>query len=208
MRGNSSRGNREIPQVSAADGATDRSEKVQTPKSDMYACGKSDDCIVPEKPSNNDMRSTEMVEGRRSTEGNTVGPATSWTQSQIDVSPGLHRVREAAQRDKRMRFTTLLHHVTVDLLRRSFRQLRQEAAPGVDDLTWDQYELNLEERIGCLLQHKVIPSLNFYPIWTCNYFQEMTNRAETILGGVWYRIRRSMPPRIPVTSFLHRSTIT
>ena len=109
-----------------------------------------------------------MVEGRRSTEGNTVGPATSWTQSQIDVSPGLHRVREAAQRDKRMRFTTLLHHVTVDLLRRSFRQLRQEAAPGVDDLTWDQYELNLEERIGCLHQrihggtYRSLPSKRAY----------------------------------------------
>ncbi len=168
MRGNSSRGNREIPQVPADDGAAGRPEKVYNPKSGMHAWGKSDGCIVPKKPSNNDRKSAEMVEGRRSTEGNSVGPAASWTQSQTNASSDLHRVREAARRDRQMRFTALLHQVTVDLLGRSFRLLRKEAAPGVDELTWEQYEVNLEERIRCLHQrvhggtYRALPSKRAY----------------------------------------------
>jgi group II intron reverse transcriptase/maturase len=63
------------------------------------------------------------------------------------VSIGLQRVREVARRDKRARFTALLHHVTVDLLRDSFFALKRDAAPGVDGLTWRQYEVNLEDRL-------------------------------------------------------------
>src|SRR5262249_23784053 len=59
----------------------------------------------------------------------------------------LQRVREVARRDKRARFTALLHHVTVDLLRESFYALKRHAAPGVDGLTWPQYEADLEDRI-------------------------------------------------------------
>jgi RNA-directed DNA polymerase len=168
MRGNSLHGNREIPQSSVADGAADRPEKVNDRPSGMHGWGKSDDCIVPKKPSNKDGRSAEMVEGRRSTEENTMGPAASWTQSQSSVSSGLHRVREVARRDKRARFTALLHHVTVDQLRESFRLLHRDAAPGVDDLMWRQYEVGLEERIRCLHRrvhggtYRALPSKRAY----------------------------------------------
>jgi group II intron reverse transcriptase/maturase len=115
----------------------------------MHTRGKSDDRVVPEKPPNNDRDdlSAEVVEGRRSTEGNTLPEAASRTQSRLDASIALQRVRVAARRDRRARFTALLHHVTVDLLRESFYALKRRAAPGVDGLTWEQYEADLEERL-------------------------------------------------------------
>src|SRR6516164_3865624 len=65
MRGNSLHGNREIPAVSVVVGATDRPEKVLDQTSGMNAAGKSDGCVVPEKPPNNDTTSAEAAEGRR-----------------------------------------------------------------------------------------------------------------------------------------------
>jgi RNA-directed DNA polymerase len=76
--------------------------------------------------------------------------AASRTQSRIDASIALQRVREVARRDRRARFTALLHHVTVDLLRESFYALKRHAAPGVDGLTWAQYEADLEARLADL----------------------------------------------------------
>ena len=131
MRGNSLHGNREIPQVPVADGAAGRSEKADGRTSDMHAGGKSDGRIVPKKPPNNGRAhpSAEAVEGRRPTEGNTLPAAAPRTQSRTSASIGLQRVREAARRDRRARFTALLHHVTVDLLRDSFYALKRERPP-------------------------------------------------------------------------------
>jgi retron-type reverse transcriptase len=56
-------------------------------------------------------------------------------------------VREAASRDKRARFTALLHHVTTKLLMGSFYALKREAAPGVDGVTWQEYETDLDEKL-------------------------------------------------------------
>ena len=72
---------------------------------------------------------------------------TSRTQSREIASRGLQGVREAAQRDKGLRFTTLLHHVNEKLLLDSFYQLKKEAAPGVDRVTWSEYEQGVEGRI-------------------------------------------------------------
>src|SRR3954447_3602681 len=148
-RGNSPHGKREIPRAPAADGGAGRSGKVVDLEPDMHARGKSDDRVVPGKPPNNDGDdpSAEAVEGRRSTEGNMLPEAASRTQSRLDAWIALQRVREVARRDKRARFTSLLHHVTVDLLRESFYALKRHAAPGVDGLTWEQYEADLEERL-------------------------------------------------------------
>ena len=58
------------------------------------------------------------------------------------------RVRlQTARTDKRARFTALLHHITEDRLRESFYALKRQAAPGVDDVTWQQYEVDLEVRL-------------------------------------------------------------
>jgi RNA-directed DNA polymerase len=76
-----------------------------------------------------------------------VPEAASRTRSRLDAWIALQRVRDVARRDRRARFTALLHHVTIDPLRESFYTLKRHAAPGVDGLTWEQYEADLEDRI-------------------------------------------------------------
>ena len=56
-------------------------------------------------------------------------------------------MRQAAKDRKQERFTALLHHLTVDLLRDSFFALKRKAAPGVDGVTWQEYETGLEDRL-------------------------------------------------------------
>jgi hypothetical protein len=114
----------------------------------MHATGESHDCVVPTKASNKDRQgSAEGLEGRRSIEESTGEVNPSRTQSREIGSRGLHGVREAAKKDKELRFTALLHHVTEGLLRDSFYALQRQAAPGVDRVTWQQYEQGLEARI-------------------------------------------------------------
>jgi group II intron reverse transcriptase/maturase len=114
----------------------------------MHAAGESHDCVVPAKAPNKDPQGlAEGLEGRRSIKENTIEVNPSRTQSREIGSRGLHGVREAARRDKELRFTALLHHVTEGLLRDSFYALQRQAAPGVDRVTWQQYEQDLEARI-------------------------------------------------------------
>jgi RNA-directed DNA polymerase len=147
MRGNSLHGNREVPVSSIADGSMYRSGKGTPQNPDMHGTGKSDGGIVPMKSPNNGRRPAEAMEGRPSTKGNSVQTATSPTQSGIDVSPGLQRVREVASQDKKVRFTAPMHHIDVPLLIQSFYSLKSEAAPGIDGVTWQQYEANVYDRI-------------------------------------------------------------
>jgi RNA-directed DNA polymerase len=146
-RGNSSHGNREIPMSSLVDGSVDRSGKGTPLTPDVHDIGKSDGGIVPRKSPNNGRRPAEAMEGRPSTEGNSMQSVTSPTQSGTDVTPGLQRVREVARRDKKARFTALLHHLDVPLLIRSFYALKSSAAPGSDGVTWQQYEADVYNRI-------------------------------------------------------------
>ena len=67
-----------------------------------------------------------------------------------DLLSRLERVREAARRDSQVQFTCLIHHITVDLLRESYRKLNPKAAPGVDDVMWAEYGNGLESRLGDL----------------------------------------------------------
>jgi hypothetical protein len=147
MPGNSLRENRETPLVSGSS-TPDRLEKATSYKASMYAGGESDERVVPAKRSNNEEQSwAESVEGSRSTKGNTAEAHTRRTQGRERVSQGLGGVREAARRDKKQKFTALLHHVTSDLLRDSYHSLKRQAAPGVDGVRWQQYGEGLEERL-------------------------------------------------------------
>jgi group II intron reverse transcriptase/maturase len=74
-------------------------------------------------------------------------PNNQPTQSGERVSQGLTGVRERARKNKQERFTALLHHVSVELLRASYDGLKRKAAPGVDGVTWKQYETGLEDRL-------------------------------------------------------------
>jgi len=116
--------------------------------SNMNAGGESDGRVLPGKHPNKDGKSSaEGAEGRRPTRENTGQTAASQMQSWGNALAGLQRVREAAKRDKRIRFTALLHHVSVALLTDSFYALKREAAPGVDGLTWQEYERDLDKRL-------------------------------------------------------------
>jgi len=81
------------------------------------------------------------------TKRNSDEDRTHRTPSRTECVPGLERVRAAARRNQEQKFTALLHHVNVNLLRASYEELNKNAAPGVDEVTWRQYGEGLEERI-------------------------------------------------------------
>ena len=111
----------------------------------MYGSGKSDSAIVAGKPTNKAGRpAAESVEPRAGTKGNADQQSTRQAQDWESVSQALARIRQAAKQRKKERFTSLLHHVSVDLLRLSFFALKKDAAPGVDGLAWRDYETGLE----------------------------------------------------------------
>src|SRR5271157_4337642 len=116
--------------------------------SNMHVAGESDGRVLPTKGPNSVGRPAgEGLEGRRPTKENTGPTAAARTQSRIPAPAGRDGVREAAQKDKKVRFTALLHHVTVDLLWDSYYQLKKQAAPGVDGVTWQEYGAGLGERL-------------------------------------------------------------
>ena len=147
--GNSLHGNREVPGIPSPDGGDGRLGKAKCHTPDVHVSGKSDGCIVPRKLPNKGRRylPAEEVEGRRPTKGNTERTATPRTQSRKSVSPGLQRVRKVAKKDKDVRFTALLHHVTPEALEDSFFALKRQAAPGIDGVTWEQYQKALGKRL-------------------------------------------------------------
>src|SRR5450432_541209 len=89
----------------------------------------------------------EIVEGRPLTKENAEEPTPNRTPSREIGPSGLDRVREAAKGDPKMRFTALLHHVNIELLRSSYQHLKRGAAAGVDEVTWQEYGDGLEERL-------------------------------------------------------------
>src|SRR5271165_4844380 len=112
---------------------------------------KSGRAIVAGKPTNEAERSgSEPVEPRAGAEGNAGQPSTRRTQDRESVTEGLERVRQAARQRKKERFTALLHHVNPDRLRTAFYALKRKAAPGLDGVTWDDYEADLEPRLADL----------------------------------------------------------
>jgi RNA-directed DNA polymerase len=128
-----------------------RSGKAPSRTSDMHALEESDRTIVPmNQPNKEDSSSAEVGEGRVRTKENIAQSNTSPTQSGERVSQGLRGVREAAKARKQERFTALLHHLSVGLLRDSYYALKRQAAPGVDGVTWKEYEDGLEGRISDL----------------------------------------------------------
>jgi RNA-directed DNA polymerase len=110
---------------------------------------KSDSGIVAAKPTNKAGRpAAELVEPRPGTKGNADQQSTHRTQSRARVTQALDRVRQAARQRKKEQFTTLLHHINVDTLRTAFYALKRKAAPGVDGVTWQDYEVDLEPRLA------------------------------------------------------------
>jgi RNA-directed DNA polymerase len=114
----------------------------------MHGQEKSDPSIRAMKLTNNGGQpSAESMEQREGAKGNTGEHHTCRTLSRESVFQGLYRVRQAAQVRKKDRFTALLHHVTVDLLRTAYFWLKRNAAPGVDGLAWADYGQGLETNL-------------------------------------------------------------
>lgn len=117
----------------------------------MHGLEKSDPAIVATKPANKaGAPAAEWVEPRAGTEGNAGQSRTQRTQSRESVSLGLDRVRQAARLRKKERFTALLHHVTVERLWAGFDALKRRSAPGIDGVTWTDYETNLIPNLQAL----------------------------------------------------------
>ena len=114
----------------------------------------SDGVEVPMNPSNKATEqqagAAEREEGRTPTKENTGPSRTPPAQDGKSVSLGLAGVRQRAKENKEERFTTLLHHLTVDLLRESYNALKKSAAPGVDGVRWAEYGEGLEDRLADL----------------------------------------------------------
>jgi len=103
--------------------------------------------VLTKQPNKGDATPAEVVEGRPQTKENTQQPNLRRTPSRESRPSGLERVREAARKDGKLKFTALLHHVSIDLLRDSYLSLKKQAAPGVDGVTWEEYGRDLEARL-------------------------------------------------------------
>jgi len=99
----------------------------------MNGSRKSDSFVVPEKCPNKDCgapQPAEGVEGRRLTKGNSGQQTKRRTQSRESLQHALDRIRQAARRDKQLRFTTLWHHVyDLERLEKAYRGLNRKALP-------------------------------------------------------------------------------
>jgi RNA-directed DNA polymerase len=114
----------------------------------MHDPEKSDSGIVAAKPTNKaGQPAAELVEPRPGTKGNAEQQHMHRTQSRARMSQSLDRVRKAARLRKKEKFTALFHHINVDTLRPAFYALKRKAAPGVDGMTWQDYEADLEPRL-------------------------------------------------------------
>ena len=127
-------------------GFADRGTKPEGHEVPMNGRGESDSLVVPEKLSNKTPdRVAERVEGRGLAKGNPREDGVFRTQRRADARTGLERVREAAERDRRQKFTALLHHVyDVERLRAAYRGLNPKAVAGIDGQTWEHYGEGLE----------------------------------------------------------------
>jgi RNA-directed DNA polymerase len=114
----------------------------------MHGPEKSDSVVVAGKPTNKAEPSVaEPAEPRTETKGNAGQQSTRRAQDRVSVSQALERVRQVARQRKKEKFTALLHHVDPALLRTAFYMMTRDAAPGVDGMTWETYEQDLDRHI-------------------------------------------------------------
>jgi RNA-directed DNA polymerase len=111
--------------------------------------GKSDRAVVPKKlPNNSGAPDAEVMEGRARPKGNLRQRTAVRTQGRVAAPGALERVRQAARRDRKQRFTALFHHVyDVARVRAAYLALKRDAAAGVDGETWQHYGEALEANL-------------------------------------------------------------
>src|ERR1700730_7076404 len=140
--------NRETSETPAAQSGSRSGGEGPGRTARMHVPEESHSGVLPMNHSNKDGKPlAESAEGRPLIQENARQPNTYPTQSGKGVSQGLAGVRKAAKENKEMKFPALLHHLTIELLQESFYSLKRKAAPGVDDVTWQEYEPGLEDRL-------------------------------------------------------------
>jgi RNA-directed DNA polymerase len=162
---------------------------------------KSDPAVVAGKSANKDARaSAEPMEPRAGAKGNTIERGAHRTLSRASVSTGLERVRQRA-REKEEKFTALLHHVDVVLLRSAYGWLAKDAAAGIDGVTWRDYGADLEPRLEDLHArihrgaYRALPSRRVYipkpdgrqrPLGIAALEDKIVQRAVVeVLNAIW-----------------------
>src|SRR5947209_6123556 len=177
----------------------------------MHGHEKSDPAIVARKPANKaeqplrsdltEPTAAEPVEPRAGTKGNAGQQTMPWAQSQTSMPHALERIRKVARERKKERFISLFHHISVELLEEAFYELKADAAPGVDRLTWKDYEANLERNLEDLHDrvhrgaYRALPSRRVYipkadgrqrPIAVAAVEDKIVQRAVTALLNAIY----------------------
>ena len=145
----------------------------------MHGHEKSDSVIVAVKPANKaappaaeqsaaELVAAEPMEPRAETKGNADQQSTCRAQSRVSVSQALERIRKVAKERKKEKFTALFHHISIELLEEAYFELKEDAAPGVDRLTWMDYEADLERKLEDLHDrvqrgaYRALPSRRVY----------------------------------------------
>src|SRR6202166_4776207 len=135
----------------------------------MHGRGESDSAIVAGKPTNKaEQSAAESAEPRAEAEGNAGQQSTGRVQNRGTVAQALERIRKVARERKKERFTALLHHISIDCLGEAFSELKENAAPGVDGLTWREYEADCERKLEDLHSrlhrgaYRALPSRRVY----------------------------------------------
>ena len=114
----------------------------------MHGHEKSDPAIVAKKPTNKaGQPASEPAERSAGAKGSADQQSTRRAQDRESVTQALDRVRQVARQRKEEKFTSLFHHLSIPMLRTAFYELKREAAPGVDGLTWQDYETDVDRRV-------------------------------------------------------------
>jgi hypothetical protein len=118
--------------------------------------GKSDSSrVLAKSPNKAEGLAAEAMEGRGLAKGNSPERNALRTQGRGSAPSALERVRQAARKDKKQRFTALLHHIyEVDRLRTAYSAIKKDAAAGVDGETWGHYGEDLEANLQNL-SHRI-----------------------------------------------------
>jgi group II intron reverse transcriptase/maturase len=114
----------------------------------MHTREKSDSAIVAANSTNKaEQSAAEPGEPRAEAEGKASQQSTHRTPSRASVTQALERIRRTARERKKEKFTALLHHVSVEHLEEAFLELKENAASGIDGLTWEDYAADLERNV-------------------------------------------------------------
>ena len=168
----------------------------------MHGREKSDPAIVATKPANKaGQPAAEPVERRAGAKGNADQQSTRRAQDRESVSQALDRIRQAARRRKKEKFTALLHHIESELLRLAFIELKRNAAPGVDGLTWRTYEADLDRNLADCMARSTEERIGRSPHGVSTYRSRMVGSARS--RSPRWRTRSSREPRSPVLNAIY-----